>query len=73
MDGFGAMMLLLLLVGFGAVMGDLTSTHEVNIKTISQAQEICKEHEGLFVINSKRMSSSFSCKDGNEFGFEDMK
>lgn len=73
MDELGAILFFAVLLGLGGALGNFTSDHEVNIRTITTGQELCKGHEGLYMINSKRVSSSVHCKDGNEFSLEDKK
>ncbi len=70
MDELGAILFFAVILGLGGAIGNFTSDHEVNIKTITTGQELCKEYEGLYMINSKRVSSSAHCKDGNKFSLE---
>lgn len=73
MDELGAILFFALILGLGSALGNFTSDHEVNIRAITIGQELCKEHEGLYMINSKRVGSSVHCKDGNEFNLEGVK
>lgn len=73
MDELGALLFLGVILVIGGVIGNLTSDHEVNIKSITTGQELCKQHEGLYMINSKRVGSSVHCKDGSEFSLESVK
>jgi hypothetical protein len=70
MEGFGALLFLGVILAVGGAIGNFTSEHEVNIKSITTGQELCKQHEGLYMINSKRIGSSVHCKDGSEFSLE---
>jgi hypothetical protein len=59
--------------GIGGLMGNFTSDHEINIKDINRGQELCKDHEGLYMIKSKRVDSSVSCKDGTNLALKGAK
>lgn len=73
MEGLGAIMFMLILMGTGGLLGNFTSDHEINIKDINRGQEMCKEHEGLYMINSKRVGTSVSCKDGTSLALKGVK
>lgn len=62
-----------IVVGFGWFLGDINSTHEVGIKSITATQEACKNDEGLYMIKSDRDKITALCKNGNKFELKEDK
>ena len=68
MEGFAVFGIFSLFIALGAFLGNISSTHEITIKDINKGQEICSQHEGLFMIESKRLGETrLHCKDGEKF------
>jgi len=72
MEGFVVFVLTFAVLGFGAAIGNQTSTHEVGIKSVIATQEACKSDEGLYMIKSERDKITALCKNGNKFELRDV-
>lgn len=73
MEGFVVFVFAFSVLGFGAIIGNLTSTHEVGIKSVIATQEACNNDEGLYMIKSERDKITALCKNGNEFELKEIK
>lgn len=73
MEGFVVFVVFFGILGFGTFVGNLTSTHEVGIKSVIATQEACKSDEGLYMIQSKRDKITVLCKNGNKFELKEIK
>ncbi len=73
MKGFVVFVMFSITLSIGISLGNISSTHEVGIKSLIGTQEACKDDEGLYMIESKRDKITALCKNGNKFELKDIK
>lgn len=73
MQGFIVVVGALIVLMCGAFLGNVSSTHDVGIKSVLASQEACKNDEGLYMIKSERAKITALCKNGNKFELKEDK
>lgn len=73
MEGFFVFMVFAFTAILGAAVGNISSTHEIGIKSVIASQEACKNDEGLYMIKSERDKITALCKNGNKFELKEDK